>query len=394
MSKEHISIENKADCCGCTACYSACPKKAITMKDDEEGFLYPVVDTGKCIDCGICVEVCPIKRRQPSIESQDYYAVKNGNDDLRMKSTSGGVFSLLAQYVIEHKGVVYGAAFNENFDVVHQRAEDNTWVRFRGSKYVQSNMNNMFEEIVKDLKNDMLVLFTGTPCQIDGIRTYLDRLNVNMDKFITCDLVCHGVPSPLVWKDYLQECVINRKDLKKINFREKNNAGWHNSRLQAVNFQDEKVIDLAQGEGVFLSLFSNNIILRPSCYTCRYTNFDRVGDFTLGDFWGIEKHYPSFDDDKGITLLMLNSTKARDIWEKIKDKTTYISVKKEECIQPNLFSPSQCYGNRKLFWTAYKKRNLVYAAKVLGIEHVSGREKILYKISRVVFSVLIKLEIY
>ena len=390
MENKSIVISKKEECCGCSACFSICPTKAISMNEDGEGFQYPTVSSDKCINCGLCTAVCPLKKNPDLVNKQEYYAVKNTDDICRKESTSGGVFSLLAEYILQNSGVIYGADFDENFEVHHRRDTGDNWYRFKGAKYVQSDMKSVFEEVGVDLEKSLFVMFTGTPCQVAGLKEYLNKKKISMEKLLTCDLVCHGVPSPKIWRDYLQN-ICNIQEVGSVSFRSKESGGWHDSRLLIANRDKEVIREIKQGKGTYLSAFSNNVSLRPSCYECKYTNFDRVGDFTLGDFWGIEKTKPEIDDNKGISLLMVNSEKASRIWSQISDKADVVQMNKEECIQPNLVSPSQPYGDRELFWRVYTKHGLEAACKMMGYTEVSGLTRMSYTIYRKCIRVVDKL---
>ena len=220
-----IKIKAKEDCCGCYACYNICPKECITMESDNEGFWYPKIDKDKCINCNLCEKVCPIiNKPNSSLYEKKSYAVFNKNEKIRLESSSGGIFSLLAEYVINNHGNVYGAVFDEDFNVKHVKINILQDINLlRGSKYVQSRINDIFKSIKFDLKNNKIVLFTGTPCQIAGLQSFLQK---KYDNLILMDIVCHGVPSPLVWQQYINELKQNYKqNIKSIYFRDKS-TGW------------------------------------------------------------------------------------------------------------------------------------------------------------------------
>ena len=389
--ENNIEINEKKACSGCSACYSICPKQAISMVTDKEGFDYPVVNHDKCINCGLCKKVCPLRNQDKRLDKSRYFAVKNVDECTRMHSTSGGVFSILVNYVLEKDGVIYGAAYDKEFRVIHKRASDKSWEEFRGSKYVQSIIGDVFAEVRNDLKNKKWVLFSGTPCQVDGLQKYLEKSNIRRDTLITCDLVCHGVASPLVWQEYLDLAVGNRSVIKFINFRDKNNCGWHDSRFRIYDEKDKYIVDYAQPNGIYWGLFLNNYILRPSCYECHYSNFKRVGDFTLGDYWGIEHKHAEFDDNKGVSLFMVNTSQAQSIWEEIKKNTYNIEVNQGECVQPNLLNPSPCPLKRNQFFRVFRKRGILYAAKYVGVVVTYGIEKYKFKVMRKCIGLLEKI---
>lgn len=376
------SIKNmlNENCCGCTACSAICPKDAIKMSENEKGFLYPVVNEDKCIDCGRCISVCQLTHDSNYPELQSIYAVRNLDGVTREKSSSGGVFSLLASYIENKNGVIYGAEFDKDFGVKHCRAEKEAeWIKFTRSKYLQSDLNSVFYSVKQDLENNKYVLFSGTPCQIHGLKLFLN--NKNDDKLLTCDIVCHGVSSPKIWKQYLS--YVEKKTKKKIadvNFRNKKDVGWHNSTIMISDTNNEVLINESQSKNFYFLLFFNHLILRHSCFNCKFANFNRPGDITIGDFWGIEKNYAFFDDDKGTSLVLLNSQKGHNFFNEIKCKTQYIEVDKDKCLQPNLKSPSRKPYNYGEFWKIYSKVGLVGAGKYFGFLKLNYFERVLAKL--------------
>ena len=371
--------ETKYDCCGCTACYSVCPVKAISMIEDNEGFKYPVINGNLCVNCNKCKTVCPLKEKNNNNEPLHIYAAKNINQSVREKSSSGGIFSLLANYVELKGGVIYGAAFDENYTVRHMRAETmDEWKRFCMSKYVQSDLSNIFSNVKEDLKNGLVVLFSGTPCQIDGLKKYLNNTNTPLGNLITCDLICHGTPSPEIWKKYLEFIEeSSAEEIGSISFRDKDELGWHNSTLTIRDKKQNIILTETQKDNYFFQLFLCSDILRPACHKCRYANFHRCGDITLGDFWGIEKHYKEFDDDKGVSLVMLNTKTGEEIWKSLQNSADFFEVPKEASIQPNLVKPAEESGYRKTFWLWYKKYGLKRTGQKMGYIPMSTLEKAL-----------------
>ena len=196
-----IEIKEKSQCCGCTACSSICPKKAIMMKQDEEGFMYPIIDKSKCVNCGLCDKVCPVKNAKENGNNQHAYIFQNADDKIRRESTSGGAFTAIAEYVIDNNGIVYGAVFDEKYKVIHKGIDNKEELyKFRNSKYVQSEMENCYSEIKEYLNKGKLVCFSGTSCQVEGLKNYLGK---HYENLILVDVVCRAVPSPLIWKKYL-----------------------------------------------------------------------------------------------------------------------------------------------------------------------------------------------
>ena len=356
-------FEHKNQCCGCTACINICPKKAIAMHSDEEGFEYPQIDSTKCIDCGLCKKVCAFQAEssfRPSFEQQAY-AAKHKNDHIRMNSSSGGLFSAISDLILSMGGVVYGAAFDEEFNVVHQRAETpQQCAKFRGSKYVQSDLNTVFDQINKDLLSERKVLFTGTPCQCAGLKNYLNYSHCTTDNLIICDLVCHGVPSPILWRDHIKQ-LTKKGEIQGYYCRPKE-ISWHASPDLIVykNGKRDYRSPLSQEHK---TIYYTRTALRPSCHSCKYTTTDRVSDITIADFWGIEKSMPEFDDEKGISLVLLNSNKGLELFHKIKGRLEYKASPIEQCLQPQLIHPTAPSVNRERFWQDYQKHGYVYITK-------------------------------
>jgi coenzyme F420-reducing hydrogenase beta subunit len=323
---EKMIVNSKESCSGCSACAGACPQNCISMIKDEEGFLYPKVDSEKCIDCHLCVKICANRNSimcESSRKGTKVYSVINKTEDIRIKSSSGGIFTALASEVLRQKGVVFGAAFNESFEVVHKyiEREEDLYV-FRGSKYVQSVIGNSYKEAESFLKEKRLVLFTGTPCQIVGLYAYLRK---SYDNLITQDIICHGVPSPLVWEKYIE--YRERKNggkVSKISFRNKA-LGWKDYSI-FFSFQNGKTYLQEFSKDPYMQVFLRNLCLRPSCYDCAFKAKARPSDITLADFWGCDKVLPEMDDNKGTSLVFIHSDKGRSFFFKIKDLLTACTV--------------------------------------------------------------------
>lgn len=353
-----VDNHSKESCCGCFACYSICPIRAITMEPDEEGFWYPQINYDKCIQCNKCNSVCPFEGNTIVQPNDVIYAVKNKDDEVRMESSSGGMFSILSDYVLSNNGVVYGAKFDDSFNVIHGRAETvRECTKFRGAKYVQSFIDDAFKKAKEDIQQGRLCLFSGTPCQISGLINYLGNKS-DLDNLITCDIICHGVPSPLVWRDYLKEWC---GTVLSVNFRSKRN-GWHQSELSIVT--NDGVLSDNHSNNGYSQLYFCHYTLRPSCANCPFASVNRCGDFTIGDYWGIEKNDPTFDDDKGVSLVFVNSEKARRLFEKVRTNIIYKRSIIEDCLQPNLQRPSQLALYRNKFWKLYKRTGLKHVIKV------------------------------
>ena len=315
-----IEVKNKKDCCGCSVCANVCPKNCIEMISDNEGFLYPEVDKERCVNCGLCEKFCPTINKLQLVENnQIALAVINKDNNIRLNSSSGGVFTLLASEIIKNGGVVFGAALSENCKSVSHipvrtLEELNA---LRGSKYVQSQIGNTYNEVKTVLENGKKVLFSGTPCQVSGLYTFLGKEYENL---FTCDFVCHGVPSPLVWKKYVE--LREAKALSKTNrvfFRNKQ-KGWKEYSLK-FEFQNGKEFIKSVIDDLFLRGFARDLYLRPSCYECRFKGTNRPSDITLADFWGVENLCPEMYDNKGTSLVILNSEKGKKLFSLISDST-------------------------------------------------------------------------
>ena len=330
-----ISIKDKKKCCGCSACVQRCPKQCINFREDNEGFRYPYIDTDKCINCGLCEKVCPIINQYNEKVPTKVYAAINTNEKIRMQSSSGGIFTYIATKVIEEKGVVFGARFDKNWEVKHDFTENIEGLSaFRGSKYMQSRIEDNYLKVEKFLKDGRKVLFSGTPCQIAGLKRYLKK---NYENLLTIDIICHGVPSPKIWRLYLneiykknlishniQENTGNKSHITDINFRDKS-SGWktysftltlNNPNLPNRNIKYQETFT----DNIFMKGFLNNLYLRPSCHDCAFKSGKSNSDITLADFWGINILSPKLDDNKGTGLIICNNDKLLDLFSL---KTTF-----------------------------------------------------------------------
>ena len=308
---DNIAKVKPQDCCGCGACYNKCPVGAISMQENEEGFLTPVIDEAKCTNCGLCLKACPSLNTEFKNNPQPECYAAMADDEIRMKSSSGGIFTLLAEYILDKGGYVCGAAFDDNWDVHHiivDNKED--LAKLRGSKYVQSNTEDCYKQIKKLLDDDKYVLFSGCPCQVAALYSFLGK---EYEKLYTMDLVCHGAPSPKIWQQYLNE--YDRTEIKNIDFRDKSVFGW--STTMNIYMKNNCDIHLPPKKDSYYRAFLNNYSLRISCGNCHYAKIPRVGDITLGDFWGIEKSFPNLNDKKGTSLILVNNEKGKFIFNQL-----------------------------------------------------------------------------
>lgn len=348
--------QNKNQCCGCMTCSHICPKSAITMEQDEQGFAYPSVDKNKCIDCGLCHKVCPMEENYVGQDAvPDIYALCNKNQETLTESSSGGMFSILARWVIGQGGVIYGVAFDESFSVRHMRADSmEDAARFRSSKYVESDLTEVYAHILEDLKAGLTVLLTGTPCQISAVQKFLLQKRADCTNLYTCDNICHGVPSRKIWTDYLnilQDKYMDSNDsITYINMRSKK-SGWK-ERAMEVRLKsgdlDEVTKDFSFNK-IFSSLYAN----RPSCFNCKYTSYKRPSDFTLGDFWNEKSAGITFDVSNGVSEVLVNTEKGRKLFQLIKDQANCQPVSKKAAWQPHLEYAAKAPKNQAQFWEEY-----------------------------------------
>jgi len=359
-----INVKDKSKCCGCSACVQRCPKHCICFKVDNEGFYYPHVDTQSCINCGLCEMVCPVVNQNPPRQPKNAYAVKNKKLETRLASSSGGVFSLIAEKIIDENGVVFGARYDDEWNVIMDFAEKKEKLQaFRNSKYVQCFVGDSYLLAEKFLKAGRKVLFSGTPCMIRALKLFLKKEYENL---LTIDIVCHGVPSPGVWQDYLSSVKENIKmkypnnpKISSINFRDKTN-GWslfsfafsftesigeHNTIIERTTFYNNP----------FMRAFWRDLILRPSCYHCPTRDCKSGSDLTIGDFWSIPLVDKKFDDDNGVGVLLVHTKKGKNFlpWNQIE----YISTSYELASKWNggFNTTTFIHSNRKRFFNNYKR---------------------------------------
>lgn len=354
--KKNILLDEKEKCCGCRACEHVCPVGAIHMEYDQEGFLYPEIDEKRCIDCSLCVKTCAFKKskpiKQPSNPIKTLVAYQK-DEKKRMHSRSGGVFVSISDKTLSEKGSVYGVDFDSNLFVCHKRAVNKTdRDRFCGSKYVQSDTNDVFSKVYQDLIKGQQVLFSGTPCQIAGLNGYLKNKKplASIEKLVTIDIVCHGVMAPQIWKDNLKELELNNNSsIVQANFRDKT-LGWESHVESYVLKNGQKIYSRR-----YTAVFYEHCALRPSCYVCPYTSIERESDITLADAWGIKRQAPEWDSSKGVSLVLLNTQKGAKQFEAVSESLIVKSVEIKDMMQPNLEFPTEEPIYRKEFWEEYDK---------------------------------------
>lgn len=355
-------VKAKEDCCGCRTCEKVCPKGAIQMEADECGFLYPKIDQEKCIDCGLCLKKCAFQsgyKKRKEFEPFYGYGARHKEYEEYMKSRSGGAFAALSDQILAEGGSVFGAGYDDEkkfYCVKHKRAvtrEERD--EFRGSKYAQSDLANVFLEIKEDLEHGMPVLFSGTGCQVGALYAYLPKEYENL---YTIDIVCHGVPSPKVWEDFLhmREKEMHGK-VEGVDFRNKRVHGWK------AHHETVRIGGKPYTSRIYSKLFSKGMA-RPSCYKCIYANKNRVGDITIADFWGHEKAIPGkWDDDKGISLVLVNNKQGMQLWERAKG-----DLEVEDCTgypfrHTNMKRPTAKPEHYEAFWEDYASRGFAYCAE-------------------------------
>lgn len=360
----------KKDCCGCHGCAIACPKHCITMERDEEGFWYPRVDESACVHCGLCEKVCPVLNAVPADEAAKpvAYAAMNEETGIRLESSSGGVFSALAQQVIASGGIVFGAAWSENFrEVRHIGVESmEDLALLRGSKYVQSTVGDCYAQAKNALAAGRQVLFSGTPCQVEGLHTFLGK---DYDNLLLVDIVCHGVPAPAVWQRYLRECEETAgAPVRNVQFRSKD-TGWKGYKVK-LTFENGTQQALPAYANPFMNAFIRNACLRQSCHDCRFKKLNRVSDVTLADFWGIEDVCPDMDDDRGTSLLLVHSEKGERALAGISIKRRPVEPDAALAQNPSAFKASAVHPNREAFLSSletlpFRQAVRTYLAKKL-----------------------------
>lgn len=320
-----------------------CPKACIRMEEDAEGFRYPVIDEDKCAYCGLCEKVCPVINRQVRTYREQVYGTSSKDEALLKRSSSGGMFGILADYILKREGVVFGCSFDEDMELRHFCAQTETECReFHGSKYVQSDTRDTYRECKQHLEKDRKVLYVGTPCQIAGLKSYLGK---EYDDLIAVELLCHGVPSPGIFRQYREELEAEKgKRISNFAFRFQD-SGWKNYRLK-LDYADGTAEVIPAKESAYMAAFFNNLILRPSCYNCRFRVDYSSADILIGDFWGVGKYYTEFDEELGVSVLMTLSEKGEKVFVKVKDRMKRIKTELDKVVPANGCVKMSVFPNR------------------------------------------------
>lgn len=407
-----INIQDKKDCCGCSACVQCCPKQCIKLYEDEEGFLYPKVDNSICIDCGLCERVCPVLNQAEERKPIEVFAAKNPNEEIRRESSSGGVFTLLAEQTIDAGGVVFGVKWNEHFEAVHDYTETKEGlVAFRGSKYVQSQVGDTFKLTEQFLRQGRQVLYSGTPCQIAALKLYLRK---DYENLLAVDIICHGTPSPGVFRWYLSEEIAKeaaRQSGKKIQFRSFLSipsiakadifAREQGFEIEDIRFRDKRFgwkkysfvltlenlssilnnrisISSPLNENAFLRGFLRDIYLRPSCYACPAKSGKSGSDITLADYWGIQHLMPELDDDRGISAIIVNTSKGQNALHST-DAELYTAPYEDICKKnSSLLNSCKIPECRKTFFSSKQKKG--FHDRIIQVFYVPIHQRIKWKV--------------
>ncbi len=349
-----IDIKEKEKCCGCSACASICPKNCIEMKEDNEGFLYPCVDKKSCVECDLCEKVCPILnyKKTDKNHNQSAFIVQNKDKEVCRQSTAGGAFSAIGEYVIDQGGIVFGVELQDDYFVRHIGVSDKEkLVKFRNSKYVQSYIGNSYKEVKEYLNSGRLVCFSGTPCQIEGLLTYLGGKPENL---VLVDVVCRAVPSPGVWRKYINMISEKLGGIKSVRFRDKT-LGYQYSTME-LRDKNNRIYRGGSESHPWLRMFLSGMIIRPSCTECPFRAPYRKSDFTIWDCFNIHNIDKSFNENTGTTRMLIHTDKGKRIFENIKDNFKYKNIDVEVAIKnvkEMVFSP-EFNVKRKEFFKDYE----------------------------------------
>lgn len=375
---------NQNECCGCTACQMICPSGAITMKADACGFLYPAIEREACIGCGKCETVCAFQQSvkdatgvKKDFHDRNCYAVKHPERQVRRASQSGGAFAALAAGVLKEKGVVFGCALNEQHEAVHRKISEVSEIEWlHGAKYVQSRKGSVFQEVKRCLMNGQRVLFSGTQCEVAALKAYLNL--PFEDRLLCVSIICYGVPSPLVWQRYV-EWQEKKKHGKCVHadFRNKRKYGWKSS-IETLTFRRKNGREFKRSSMVYSNMYLRHCMLRPSCYQCPYKEggIGLVGDVLIGDCWNLERKEPSFDDNMGASIVIINSPAGEKAWSVYGDSMEKKALRYSDYLQPALVSPAKLSDDTPRFWDDFAR--LPFNAMVkkygrIGVKRHAGK---------------------
>ena len=374
-----IKIIDKVNCCGCGACEQSCPLNCIHMISDQEGFFYPEVDFAVCVNCGLCEQSCPISNTIMTEKLSDSYVAYNKDQGIRMASSSGGIFSPLCESVLEAGGFVFGVSFDEDFFAIHRRVDVKEELSsIRGSKYLQSRLNNTYIEIKKLLDKGEKVLFSGTGCQVAGLKTFLKDDYSNL---LTVDVICHGVPSPKLWQRFIKEKEKTfGSKLKEVSFRKKI-TGWKSYSIY-MEFESSEVYSQLFTKDSYMQMFLKDICLRPSCHKCRFKAINSRADITLGDCWGIERNMPDLDDDKGCSLIIVHTINGANLLLNIKHQLIIKKIDLSKVSQPMISESVLAHPNRRKYFAALERGESIQ--ELTKYMKLTIPERIINKIKRYV----------
>lgn len=385
-----MKITEQDKCVGCSACAQICPKTAIVMAPDEEGFLHPQINETICVECGLCKKACPAESPTLLPDTRSAYALKHKEEAVRDQCTSGGAFIALSDEVLSRGGVVYGVVYDETFRAVHARATDaKSRDKMCGSKYVQSDTCDTFCQVFRDLKEGKQVLYSGTSCQIDGLLHYLRCKGADTENLITIGLICHGAPSPKLWQDHLDN-IRNKRKKEIAGYANRSKVrGWHehNEHITYSDGSQEYYSKLSQNHK---DLFYGHYIVRPSCSSCPYAPDPAAADITIADFWGCEDLMPQIDDNRGVSLVIVNSEKGQALLYACREITLW-DVDREKALEHNHYKPCKPNPQRQLFWQDYRAYGYGYVCAKYAKDSFKGR--LYYGTKKRLRAVLVKLGI-
>lgn len=379
-----LEVLEKDKCCGCSACFSACGHQAITMQLDSEGFEYPIIDQEVCVDCGLCQSVCPVLQyenrkyiREKNNDTQIGFSARNKNFSQRLVSSSGSIFPPIAEWILDNNGLVVGAAYDNDFNVVHKFVESKDELcALQGSKYLQCKADNeTFKYIRKELKNGRKVLYSGMACQVEGLKSFLRK---DYDNLYTIDLICMGIPSYVVWQKYLAAFFGDEK-IKSINFKEKS-IGWDTFTFRVDT--DKRIFKERGMHNLYLRSMFLSWNMRPSCFQCPFKNAKRISDFTLADAWGVYHSTPDINDNKGLSSVIVHSNKGLELWNIIKDKIDSVQVSIDDIAagNSNLITNKPQTGDRKLFFETLNVNSKEAFLNLCSIRKVPLKQRIKNKL--------------